>query len=395
MLLIDDDQDFGHFFVDALASKGLECQVLNEPGRILDYDLSLLDHIVIDLLMPDLDGLQILRILKDANYSGRITLISGRDKSLLESAREICQLHQLNFHSILKKPFDLSSLDALIHSDIQEFVKITPLISTELSDKKLTEELADAIEKKTLEVYFQPKIQLADYEVKGFEALARWCLAGVFIPPVRFIALAESTGLIRPLTELIVDKSLQGFSSFKGHSNDLSLSINFSALELDQGDLPDLLHRKTEEYAIATENIILEITETVLLEKNILSLEVLTRLRLMGFKLSIDDFGAGYSSVNMLQNGPFTELKIDRAFVSSVGCSEQSRIIVQSIVAMAQRLNMDVVAEGVEDQATVKELIETNCLIGQGYWFGRPIPREDVNTWLKEWRITRNNISDN
>jgi EAL domain-containing protein (putative c-di-GMP-specific phosphodiesterase class I) len=110
----------------------------------------------------------------------------------------------------------------------------------------------------------------------------------------------------------------------------------------------------------------------------------------MGFKLSIDDFGAGYSSVNMLQNGPFTELKIDRAFVSTIHCNEQSRIIVQTIVEMAKRLELSIVAEGIEDQITQDGLTKMNCLIGQGYYFSKPMPANQVNDWLKTWYENKN-----
>jgi sensor c-di-GMP phosphodiesterase-like protein len=301
--------------------------------------------------MPEFDGLQILRFLKEIDYRGDISVTSGQDQSLLDAAKEICQLHKLSFHSVLKKPFDLSYLDTLTRKKCIAQVnnKIYP---TEPSDSELIAALKVAIETQCLEVYFQPKVNMSNYSVTGFEALARWFLNGNFIPPTRFIPLAESNGLISKLTQVIVEKSLKYFSHIQAHYSQPTLSINFSALELNASNLPDLLKSKIAQYQINSERITLEITETVFLEKNTLSLEVLTRLRLMGFKLSIDDFGAGYSSVNMLQNGPFTELKIDRAFISTIHCNEQSKIIVQSIVEMAKRLELSIVAEGIEDQIT-------------------------------------------
>jgi DNA-binding NtrC family response regulator len=113
LLLIDDDQDFSDFFVTALSSKGIYCQVLSEPKEILNLNLEAIDHIIIDLLMPEFDGLQILRFLKEIDYRGDISVTSGQDQSLLDAAKEICQLHKLSFHSVLKKPFDLSYLDTL------------------------------------------------------------------------------------------------------------------------------------------------------------------------------------------------------------------------------------------------------------------------------------------
>lgn len=385
LLLIDDDKGFSDFFVAAIKSKGGDCQVLSEPKKILTLNLEAINHIIIDLLMPDFDGLQILRFLKEIDYRGNISVTSGQDHSLLESAKQICQLHHLSFHSVLKKPFDLSCLDSLTQKKAVEQninIKDKPV---ELSDRELTTALKLAIENQHLDVYFQPQVNMTNHTVTGFEALARWCLDGNFIAPTRFIPLAESNGLISKLTQVIVEKSLKHFSTFESHFSQPNLSINFSALELNESNLPDLLKNKIEQYQIASERITLEITETVLLEKNTLSLEILTRLRLMGFKLSIDDFGTGYSSVNMLQNGPFTELKIDRAFVSTIHSSEQSKIIVQSIVEMAHRLKLCIVAEGIEGQVTMDGLIGMHCQIGQGYFFSRPMPAKKINHWLNSW----------
>jgi|MDSY01.2.fsa_nt_gb EAL domain-containing protein (putative c-di-GMP-specific phosphodiesterase class I)/ActR/RegA family two-component response regulator len=390
LLLIDDDQDFSEFFVAAINSKGANCQVLSEPKKIINLNLEAIDHIIIDLLMPEFDGLQILRFLKEIDYRGDISVTSGQDQSLLDSAKEICQLHKLSFHSVLKKPFDLSTLDTITKKKCVEQIKNNKIAPTEPSDSELTTALKTAIDSQCLDVYFQPKVNMSNSLITGFEALARWSLNGKFIPPTRFIPLAESTGLINKLTQVIVEKSLKHFARIQAHHSKPSLSINFSALELNTSNLPDLLKSKIDQYQVASERITLEITETVFLEKNTLSLEVLTRLRLMGFKLSIDDFGAGYSSVNMLQNGPFTELKIDRAFVSTIHCNEQSRIIVQSIVEMAKRLELSVVAEGIEDKITQDGLTKMNCLIGQGYFFSKPMPAHLVNDWLTNWYKNNN-----
>ncbi len=392
LLLIDDDKDFSDFFVAAIQSKGANCQVLSEPKKIINLNLEAIDHIIIDLLMPEFDGLQILRFLKEVDYRGDISVTSGQDQSLLDSAKEICQLHKLSFHSVLKKPFDLSTLDTITKKKCVEQIKNTKIKPREPNDSELTIALKAAIDSQSLDVYFQPKVNMSNLLITGFEALARWSLNGNFIPPTRFIPLAESTGLIDKLTQVIVEKSLKHYSRIQAHQCKPSLSINFSALELNTSNLPDLLKSKIEQYQVASERITLEITETVFLEKNPLSLEVLTRLRLMGFKLSIDDFGAGYSSVNMLQNGPFTELKIDRAFVSTIHCNEQSRIIVQSIVEMAKRLELLVVAEGIEDQITQEGLTKMNCLIGQGYFFSKPMPAHLVNDWLTNW-YKHNNLT--
>jgi len=395
LLLIDDDEQFSHFFARATKSMGMNCEVINESKNIMLFDLKPIEHIIIDLLMPGYDGLQILRFLKEKDYRGHISLTSGQDISLLQSAQELCELHQLRFHSLLKKPFTLNGLDELF--SLESFVKKPDeeqfkVINSpaELSDTELKCQLKIAIETSTLDVFFQPQVELETNKVNGFEALARWNLNGNFIPPTRFIALAEKYGMISQLTAIIIDKSLQQFSTFESYLKQSSLSINLSALELSQSNVPDLLKKKAAEYSIAPNRITLEITETVLLEKNTVSFEILTRLRLMDFKLSIDDFGTGYSSVNMLQNGPFTELKIDRAFISSMHKSNKTRVIVDSIIAMAKRLNLRIVAEGVEDNVTIDSLIVMGCTIAQGYVFAKPMAKSELLTWLNDWHKIHN-----
>jgi len=395
LLLIDDDEQFAHFFAMATKSMGMNCEVINKSKDIMLFDLRSIEHIIIDLLMPEYDGLQILRFLKEKDYHGHISFTSGQDISLLKSAQELCELHQLRFHSILKKPFSLYCLDELF--SLESFVKKPnkeqfKLVNTpvEVSDTELKHHLKVAIENSTLDVFFQPQIELKTKKVNGFEALARWSLSGCFIPPTRFIAIAEKGGMISQLTEFIIDKSLQQFSTFMSSIKQSSLSINLSALELSHSNVPDLLKQKAAEHNIAPNRITIEITETVLLEKNTLSLEILTRLRLMGFNLSIDDFGTGHSSVNMLQSGPFTELKIDREFISSINSSNQSRVIVESIIEMAKRLNLRIVAEGVEDKITTDNLIEIGCTVAQGYVFAKPMAKSELLTWLDDWHKIHN-----
>ena len=395
LLLIDDDEQFSHFFAAATKSMGMNCEVITESKRIIHFDLKPFEHIIIDLLMPEYDGLQILRFLKEKDYRGQISFTSGQDISLLQLAQELCELHQLRFHSLLQKPFSLDGLEELFSlesfgkkPDEEQFKVIKS--PADLSDTELMCQLKIAIETSTVNVFFQPQIELNTNRVTGFEALARWKLNGSFIPPTRFIAIAEKYGMISKLTDIIIDKSLQQFSTFMSSIKQSCLSINLSALELSQSNVPDLLKQKAAEYDIAPNRITIEITETVLLEKNTLSLEIMARLRLMGFKLSIDDFGTGYSSVNMLQNGPFTELKIDRAFISSMHNSNQTRVIVDSIIEMAKRLNLKIVAEGIEEGVTIDSLIRMGCTTGQGYVFAKPMAKSEILTWLNEWQKIHN-----
>ncbi|MDP7593065.1 MAG: EAL domain-containing response regulator [Litorilituus sp.] len=386
LLLIDDDKDFTQFFSVAIEETGIKCQVLTQPIAILQYDLADIEHIIIDLSMPDFDGLQILRFLKEINYKGYISVTSGQAGTLLESAKEICKLHKLNFHTLLRKPFDIDFLEKFIPFKAKETLS-SPYPPEELrSDATLIIQLKKAIKQHKIDVYFQPKFNLKTRQPVGFEALARWSLDNTFVSPEKFIMLAENNHLMSDLTALIIDQSLKYFSLIDEKKNGLGLAINFSSTELRQNGLPDLLLKKAQQYRISTNMITLEITETVLLEKNTMSLEVLTRLRLMGFKLSIDDFGSGYSSVNMLQNGPFTELKVDRMFIDSIQNKPQSKIIVKAIFDMATQLGLNVIAEGIETIDEAEALIQMQYSYGQGFFYSKPMPANAVNEWLRSWK---------
>jgi len=378
-LLIDDDESFACFFSDALKHFGFTCEVIYDSMRIRKYDIHQYSHVVIDLLMPRCDGLKVLEHLKSVNFLGYVSVVSGQDRSVLESVQEICNLHHLTFHSALQKPFELEQLEKLTNPMPKILKNKTTFFQSKLHSKDgILLALRSALEQKAFDVHFQPKINLKDNTVIGFEALARWDHEGQSIPPNYFIPIAEQNGLSARLSDQIISKSLNDFSKFQALYDNPNLSINLSASELQERKLPDFLRTAIEKYSVSADNITLEITETVLLEKNMISLEVLTRFRLMGLKLSIDDFGTGFSSVNMLQNGPFTELKIDRSFISAINNNEQASIIVQSIIEMANRLKLNLVAEGIEEEATKVKLMDMSCNIGQGYLFGKPMPAQKI-----------------
>ena len=228
-----------------------------------------------------------------------------------------------------------------------------------------------------IDVFLQPKVRLEAKQIAGFEALARWHHPERgFISPEQFIGLAEENGLIDELTWVIVEKTLAYAQKLRPAGLTMNVAINFSVDTLVHLDLPDTLLATCKAHAIQPENVTIEVTENRVMQDTAAALEVLTRLRLMGFGVSIDDFGTGYSSMEKLKTVPFTELKVDRAFVNGAQRSASSRAILETAVSLARKLGLTVVAEGVErseDWALVKEL---GADFVQGYYVSKPLPAE-------------------
>ncbi|GAA3934992.1 EAL domain-containing protein [Litoribacillus peritrichatus] len=247
----------------------------------------------------------------------------------------------------------------------------------------LMSELRVALEVDKPELYYQPKLSARGDGVVGLEALIRWEHTALgFIPPDQFIPLAEETGLISDLTRWVFKRALKDFVRFKAEGFSGSLSVNISAKNLTEMDLPVYLSNLISSYQLDASQIILELTETAIMEdpeQGIIALKALTEV---GVKLSIDDFGAGYSSLSYLKRLPATEIKLDRSLITGIAHSDSARIIVQTSIEMAHNLGYNLVAEGVETQEELDILCAMNCDNIQGYLLSRPLNVNDMCTWL-------------
>ncbi len=403
ILLVDDDLMFSQFVDATLKHTGDMCEVINNGEHILSVNLAEFDHVLLDLNIPGLDGLQVLGYLKEQGCDANISILSGSDLSVLNSAKQIATEYGLRVNRVLQKPFPVTDLISVLSMESDRpkgFCPPTPhrihepLMAT---NDVLVDGLREAIEQSDIEVYFQPKMDLIGGRLIGFEQLARWSFQGQVIPPDTFIPLAEQHGMIDHLTKVIVVKGLVAFKQFLEVASGLSLSVNISAKSLSDKNLPDYLLSCCNIHSVPTESIILELTETSLVSDDTDSLQILTRLRIMGFGLSIDDFGTGYSSISQLQKIPFTELKIDRAFIRHFATEDQSKAIVNSTINMANRLGLGVVAEGIEDHQTTQALVKNGCNVGQGYLYAKPMPEEILHVWLNnlpEEKLPKGRASD-
>lgn len=252
----------------------------------------------------------------------------------------------------------------------------------EHSPRRLTlmGELRQALERDQLELHYQPKVDVAGGQVIGAEALVRWRHPRHgFIQPDEFIGLAERTRMIKPLTLWVMKRAFEDCVRWRGQGLAFRISVNLSAQDLHDPELPDLIAGVVAATGIQPEWVIFEITESGIMQDPDRVLNVVERVHGLGFTLSIDDFGTGYSSLAYLHRFPISGLKIDRSFVTRVA---ENEVIVRTIVSLAHNLGMEVIAEGVETQGQADRLLELGCEYAQGFFFSRPVEAEAATALL-------------
>lgn len=245
-------------------------------------------------------------------------------------------------------------------------------------DGELHEKLNGALERNEFHVVFQPQVRLLDGSLIGAEALLRWTdPLGLQVSPSLFIPAAERSGLIRSLGDWVLQRSLDWLAD-SGLAPETRVSVNLSARQLDDSHLAQRIADYLAGRGLRADRLELEVTESVLMENREVGIECLRKLRDTGVRIAVDDFGTGYSSLNYLRFLPIDVLKIDQSFVRDMVNAPDARAIVRSIIGLAENLNLELVAEGIENAATAALLWEMGCAIGQGYHLGRPANGEDV-----------------
>jgi EAL domain-containing protein (putative c-di-GMP-specific phosphodiesterase class I) len=258
------------------------------------------------------------------------------------------------------------------------------MIPLAIAEEKLATELALAIERQSLQLAFQPKVEIGSGRLTGVEALARWDHPALgAIEPGTFVPLAERFGSIDALTEWVIAAALRQWCEWRDQGLVTSLAFNISALTLRDVHFPDHLDRQCRVFGVPCERITIEVTEGAT-QHVIRLLDTLTRFRIKGFQVSLDDFGTGYSSLLQLRQLPYTELKIDQCFVRDAAESRESRLIIEAVVGLAHGLGLSATAEGVEDAATMKLLEALGCDQAQGYFVAEPMRGTELVPWLME-----------
>jgi EAL domain-containing protein (putative c-di-GMP-specific phosphodiesterase class I) len=264
------------------------------------------------------------------------------------------------------------------------------ILSAAVSENEIASRLELAIQRDELSIAFQPKIRAATGALTGVEALARWHDKDLgIVSPSAFIPIAERNGIVDAVTEWLLRAALTQWSEWNAQGFKIPLAFNISALSLRDPYLPDFVQKACERHAVPTEYLTIEVTESAT-QHVVRLLDTLSRIRLKGMGLALDDFGTGYSSLLQLRQLPYSELKIDRAFVGDALVSSESRLIIQAIVALAKGMGLSTTAEGVEDLGTFAILRELGCNDLQGFLISEALPGPEIPAWIlniePEWR---------
>jgi len=394
VLVVDDDKFMLEFISLLLRELGVSEVLVAEDGKaglyVLSTQVTPVDLMICDIEMPGMDGVEFLRNIADQKYSGKIVLFSGVDSDLLKATERLAIVRGLQVIGTLAKPVMVGALAAILEKLAMPVLKtVDPSSFKQIFN---AEEVRQALIDDHIDIFFQPKIAASNRRVTSVECLARWRHAQFgYVTPDNFISIIEQNGLINDFTRNILKKSTQQLDVWLQQGLDLKISVNVSMENLDRFNLPEIYQEAVQESNVPTDRVILEITEGKLGKDFAQSLDILTRIRLKGFGLSIDDFGTGYASMETLKYMPFTELKIDRIFAHGAAEDSSTRVILESSIKLGKAFGLNVVVEGIENQADCELVAELGCDEIQGYFIAKPMLADEFTRWLIEYEKNNKN----
>ena len=382
VLVIDDEEAICELIVAVAESAGFEATSASLPRDIEDAIGGRFDLVVLDLSLGEIDGIEIMSKLGATHRGMPVILVSGADQTLLDTAGRIAEMHKLRVIGTFAKPF---SLDVL-KTAMMEWSQVIDQGLDPTGPKVIIN--ADLLlDPDLLHLAYQPKVSTQTGEALGVEALVRWRHKDHGdVSPAILVALVEQEGRTSELLDLVMMMAARDRKRYRALASLADISINISVLDLNDEELPRRAQRVLLE-AAPSERWTFEVTETAPITDVAPALAILTRLRIAGFRLSVDDFGTGTSNYERLLVAPFTELKIDRAMVSRLDTAAvEPDPMVRSGIDVGHSLNMQVVAEGVETADQFRMVRDLGCDAAQGYLISPPVVPVQIDAALDEWR---------
>jgi EAL domain-containing protein (putative c-di-GMP-specific phosphodiesterase class I)/ActR/RegA family two-component response regulator len=375
-LVVSNDDDFREELVERAVSLNFSVRAIRLPvelprmlqGRGFNW-------LILDLGLGESACLQIVDTLGASREPPRTILIGGGDEAVLDSVRKSVTQNKLELVGILTRPLSFSAV-----SDLLESPQIKDAESSE--PDPISSQLG-AIPNDEIVVHYQPMISMADRTIRRVEALVRWQHSQLgLLRPGRFIAHAERSGAIVPLTWEVLRRAIDQHVTWKNEGMLLSVSVNISALFLESLQRADEILALLQDRNCDPRNLILEITETEAAQNPPIARALLTRLREAGVEISMDDYGVGFSNLERLRYYPFSDLKVDRWLVAKLDHSREARDIVKTLASLAAKEKFTLTGEGIETEQQWDFLEKLGCDFGQGFLIARPMPGDRVRRWV-------------
>ena len=377
LLAVDDEADFLDLIVQVGA--GVGCDVITaHSAEAFREQLATRQPamILLDLQMPDMDGVEALRYLGRVGTSAGILLASGMDHRVLVSARQLGDQLGLKMLGTLQKPAMIEEIESLLARHLEPGKRLT------------LDDLRRAIEEHELVVHYQPKVVRTnnDWQVRTAEALVRWRHPELgLLRPGEFLPMAEQSGLILGVTDFVLTDAIRQMGHWRQRGLDLGVAVNLSPRLVQDLEFPDRLGLLLREFDAAAEQLTLEVTEAASLDDPELVMDIFTRLRVRGVGLSLDDFGVGTSSLTQLYKMPFSEVKIDRVLISEIPTGRAAATVVRSIIDLCHNLSLTVCAEGVETSPVFELLDQAGCDALQGDFIASAMPASEMESFINVW----------
>jgi EAL domain-containing protein (putative c-di-GMP-specific phosphodiesterase class I)/FixJ family two-component response regulator len=385
ILVLDDEPLMLEFLADTLGALGYSqvttcgsgyraLSLIESPG---------MDIVLFDLKMPELDGLQFIRHLKGRDFTGSVVLVSGVEDRIVQSSEQLVRAYGINILGSLTKPVLPQELDRVLSG----WSPPDSTIATAAEPAYTAAEIRAAIASGELVNFYQPKVNLMTGELVGAEVLVRWRhpVDGL-LAPAMFISAAEHHEIIEALTAVVIRQALEQAKAWKANDLALDLSVNVSTDWLSDLEFPDLVEDLAARVNIAPRHLMLEVSGGRLIEDIRVSLEILTRLRLMGFGLCLDALGASSLSLAQLRSLPFSEMKIGREIVTGAWKSRNASAALESSISLGKQLAVTVTAEGAESLEDWQFLQASGCHLCQGFFVAPAMRAEELTGWIPIWQ---------